>query len=159
MKNYIPLDFFSNNKTKTYTSEYLCLKNEGSAASFDPKSIKLTKATIVDGVVVEDSSKVSDAGKEVLITEAYNSMVKDVYDEMENVFGTRNDVSASAFAATYEAMLKRPENYIDATLGFSSEAEVTTYAMSKISTSDAYGVFRLKRIAQYQAEKTAILGA
>lgn len=91
------------------------------------------------------------------IKTAYDLMVEDVYNEMENVFGTRNDVSASAFASTYEAMLKRPLSYIDIELGLADEAAVTAYAIARINASDAYGVFRLKRINQYQAEKAAIL--
>lgn len=91
------------------------------------------------------------------IKAAYDSMVSDIYDEMENVFSTRNDVSASAFASTYEAMVKRPANYIDGDLGLADEAAVTTYAEAKLALADTYGVFRLKRIAQYEAEKAAIL--
>lgn len=105
-------------------------------------------------ILVEDPAK----EKEARITDAYNSMVKDVYDQMQIVFGTRNDVSASAFAATFEAMLKRPSSYIDATLGFNDEATVTAYATSKIIASDEYGVFRMKRIAQFESEKQTILG-
>jgi len=89
----------------------------------------------------------------------YDAMVKDVYDEMENVFGTRNDVSASAFAATWEAMIKRPASYVDPELGFADESAVTAYANAKIAASDAYGVFRLKRIGQFESEKATILGA
>lgn len=89
----------------------------------------------------------------------YDEMVKDIYDEMEIVFGTRNDVSASAFAATYEAMIKRPASYIDAELGFNDEDAVLAYANSKLEASDAYGLYRLKRIGQYQAAKQAIENA
>ena len=105
-----------------------------------------------DGVmtIVEDT-----APKQVKA--AYDLMVKDVYAEMKSVFGTDNDVSASAFASTYEAMLKRPLSYVDPELGLIDEAAVTAYATAKIASSDAYGIFRLKRINQYTAEKTAIL--
>jgi hypothetical protein len=95
--------------------------------------------------------------KPAMVTEAYNAMVTDVYDQMEVVFGTRNDASATAFAATFEAMLKRPESYVDETLGFVDAAAVTAYATAKIATSDAYGVYRMKRIAQFETEKAAIL--
>tara|TARA_R110001599_G_scaffold21054_3_gene78617 strand:- start:90 stop:545 length:456 start_codon:yes stop_codon:yes gene_type:complete len=91
-----------------------------------------------------------------LLEELYNTMVKDVYAEMKVVFGTDNDASAQAFAATYEAMLKRPASYVDINLGLDDEAAVLAYAQTKIALSDAYGVFRLKRIGQYQAEKAAI---
>lgn len=86
----------------------------------------------------------------------YDAMVSDVYNEMENVFGTRNDVSASAFAATWEAMIKRPENFVDPALGLNDESEVLAYANAKIAIADAYGVFRMKRIGQFESEKAAL---
>ncbi len=95
--------------------------------------------------------------KESLVAARYHLMVDDVYTEMKNVFGTDNDVSASAFAATWEAMLKRPAGYVDAELGLNSIAEVEAYAAAKIASSDAYGVYRLKRISQYQVEKASIM--
>lgn len=97
--------------------------------------------------------------KEESTTLLYQEMVKDVYDEMNNVFGTRNDVSASAFAATYEAMIKRPDNYVGEDLGFVDTAAVIQYANAKLAASDAYAVFRMKRIAQFEAEKAAIQNA
>lgn len=97
-----------------------------------------------------------EAEKEQLVSEKYNLMVQDVYEGMEAVFGTKNDVSAAAFAATWEAMLKRPNNYIDESMGFINEEAVVAYATEKLNASDAYGLLRLKRIAQYQAQKQAI---
>lgn len=98
----------------------------------------------------------NEKNKKESLQNLYADMVEDVYNEMENVFGTRNDASAQAFAATYEAMLKRPASYIDEELGLADEALVLAHAEVKIASSDAYGVFRLKRIAQYQIEKAAI---
>ncbi len=95
--------------------------------------------------------------KESQIKPMYDQMVTDIYDEMLRVFGTSNDVSVSATAATLEAMLKRPANYVSTDLGLVDEAAVTTYATAKLGEADAYGIFRLKRIAQYQTEKAAIL--
>lgn len=99
------------------------------------------------------------ANKEIQVKEAYDQMVKDIYDQLEVTFGTRNDVSAAAFANTYEAMLKRPANYVDAEIGLADEAAVTAFAQGKIAEGDAYALFRIKRIAQYEAAKTAIMGA
>lgn len=96
------------------------------------------------------------AGKESAIEQAYMGMVRDVYSEMEKVFGTRNDVSAQATASTYEAMEKRPSNYVGM-LGLNDEAAVVAYAVTKINEADTYAVFRLSRIAQFQAERTAII--
>jgi hypothetical protein len=110
-----------------------------------------------ESVMASIESMDNSLSKLPLIQETYDAMVKEVYDEMYNVFGTRNDASAAAFASTYEAMLKRPENYIDIGLGLFDAAAVTAYAAPRAASSDAYGVFRLKRIAQYQAEKAAII--
>lgn len=96
------------------------------------------------------------ADKERLIEVKYNEMVSDIYTEMFNVFGTRNDISAQATASTYEAMLKRPEAYAGMA-GLVDQAAVTAYATTKVAEADAYGVFRLNRIAQFQTEKDAIL--
>ena len=104
-------------------------------------------------VLIEDPIELLNAQ----VTVKYNELVVDVYAEMNAVFGTMNDVSAAASAATYEAMVKRPASYVDAVLGLNTEAEVTAYASARLDGADAYGIFRLKRIAQYQAEKAAIL--
>ena len=118
---------------------------------FDLDFLKISKGKFTFDKVKKDVQDGKDSLKSV-----YETMVKDIYDEMKTVFGTSNDVSASAFAATWEAMLKRPANYVDVELGLSDVAAVEAYATAKISASDAYGVFRLKRIAQYQTEKAAI---
>lgn len=89
-------------------------------------------------------------------TGLYLKMVEDVYTAMELVFGTRNDMSASAFAATWEAMVKRPANYVDAALGFTDEASVLAYANAKITLADAYAVQRLKIIGKFQQDVLGI---
>lgn len=110
-----------------------------------------------NGFFKERSQEVKELElKERIKADLYSNMVEDIYNNMFNVFGTRNDVSAAAFASTWEAMLSRPANYVDSELGFNSEAEVTAYAQAKLNAADAYGIFRLKRIAQYEAEKAAL---
>lgn len=105
-------------------------------------------------VLIEDPAKELEAQ----VTERYNEMVSEIYAEMLVVFGTKNDISASAFAATWEAMKNRPQNYVDISLGFTNEIMVNAFADSKLLLSDNYAKFRLKRIAQYQEEKSVILG-
>jgi len=105
------------------------------------------------------ADKEQAAAEAKVFTDLYNTMVADIYTEMNVVFGTLNDASASAFAATWEAMVKRPANYIDVDLGFSDESAVLSFANSKLLLADAYGVFRMKRLVQYEVEKTALLGA
>jgi hypothetical protein len=106
-----------------------------------------------DLILAEDPVKLLETNVEV----RYNVMVEEIYAEMAQVFGTSNDASAAATAATYEAMSKRPASYVDIALGFANASEVKAYADAKLDEADAYGIFRLKRIAQYKAEKDAIL--
>lgn len=157
MKNYIAEDYFQEGSSKkVYTDKETCLRKEGSVVEFDSKKVSLSTSTIADGQIIEDSAKKREADKKPLVSKAYKSMVKDIYDEMFKTFGTRNDVSAAAFASTFEAMLKRPAHYVDASLGLVDEDAVLAYAASKVKASDDYGVYRLKRIGQYQAEKAAL---
>ena len=57
MKNYIPLDFFTNNKTTVYVNKDVCERNEGSVVSFDPLETDLDTVNIVDNEVVIDQVK------------------------------------------------------------------------------------------------------
>lgn len=93
--------------------------------------------------------------KGMAIVELYNEMVKDIYAEMLAVFGTDNDVSAQAFASTYEAMAKRPANYVGE-LGLIDEAAVLAYANAEIAKADAYAIYRMNRILQFQTAKAAL---
>lgn len=108
--------------------------------------------------VVLDAVKSSAKTKTEQIQVAYDLMVKDVYDQMETVFGTRNDVSAAATASTWEAMKSRPANYVGM-MGLMDEASVITYVDAKLLLADNYAKWRLTRIAQFQAEKATIMGA
>ena len=112
-----------------------------------------------ESVMVQIEEKDCEFSNAESITIAYNAMVKDIYDEMEKVFGTRNDASASASAATWEAMIKRPDNYVDVELGLTNESNVLSHAHAKIQIADSYGVFRMKRISQFETEKQEILNA
>lgn len=122
--------------------------------------IFLESETVLESPTVttdEDGELVLIEGPDALVKAKYDEMVADIYAEMVIVFGTSNDVSASAFAATWEAMQKRPANYVDVELNLPDEDAVLAYAEAQLGEADTYGIFRLKRIAQYQAEKAAIL--
>lgn len=108
----------------------------------------------IEAVLNQDIASLIE--KNDAIENLYREMVEDIYSEMKTVFGTSNDVSVAAFVATYEAMISRPENYIDESLGLASVADVEAYATAKLAASDAYGVFRLKRIAKFETDKAAL---
>jgi hypothetical protein len=77
-------------------------------------------------------------------------MRKDVYAGMESTFGFDSDITVMAQSMTWEAMVKRPANYISAALGLNTEAEVAAYATSKLNSADAYAVYRLELMKSYQ---------
>jgi hypothetical protein len=108
--------------------------------------------------VVLDIAKSSAKTKAEQIQAARAFMVKDVYDQMETVFGTRNDVSAAATASTWEAMQSRSANYIGVA-SLPDEASVAAYADTQLALADTYAKWRLSRIAQFQTEKSAILNS
>lgn len=127
----------------------------GYVFNFDEAVNELEVDTFLNSI--SDESLSFQKQKFSKVSKLYSEMVKEVYDEMEKVFGTRNDVSAAATAATYEAMLKRPENYLAA--GFKDAAAVLAYANENIAHADAYAIFRLARIAKFNADKAAALNA
>jgi len=104
--------------------------------------------TIVSGVGLE---------KEATIAGLYETMYDNVLEGMKSTFGTTRPETAAANAATWEAMIKRPANYIDADLGLLTVEDVTVYATSKLAAADAYGVYRLKLMAGFVAGKQAVL--
>jgi len=112
-----------------------------------------------DQLIAYEADEVTRAaaeGKATQLETLYNDLIQDIYGQLFQVFGTTNDASAAAFVSTYEAMSKRPANYIDPELGLPDEASVTTYANEKLAAADAYGIYRLKRLNQYKIEKAAI---
>lgn len=97
------------------------------------------------------------AGKAAQVQALYDEMVTDVYDKMEILFGTRNDVSAAATASTWEAMEKRPANYVGLNPQLNSVEAVSAYATAQLNAADNYAKWRLVRLAQFNAAKAAVL--
>lgn len=109
---------------------------------------------------VQEQLDAQDAAdtKELQIQGLYNLMVKEVYDEMESVFGTRNDISVSATVQTWQRMKQVPANYVGFQ-GLVDEAAVTAYADTQLAAADNYAKFRLGKIKDFQDAKAAILGS
>ena len=57
MRNYIPLDFYENNKKTVYTNKNLCEKMEESAIEFNPNEIDLSESSVVEGIISFDNDK------------------------------------------------------------------------------------------------------
>lgn len=96
MKNFIPIDFFTGNKTRVYTSKSGCTKSEGSAIEFDSIKIDLSISKIIDNKIIIDSIKekekkdIADAKKAVDISlkekkDALKLKIKDKSAKLEDV--------------------------------------------------------------------------
>jgi len=96
------------------------------------------------------------ADKAALVAEAYAAMDKDVFDACEATYGTRRADSAMAFYLTFQAMVANPADYVGPM--FADEAAVLAYATPKMALATQYSLYRLQRVAQFEAEKAAILG-
>lgn len=129
---------------------------QGYVFNFGENTSELAVDTFLNGI--SDFALEAQKLKAEKVAVLYDAMVKDIYDEMEKVFGTRNDVSAAATSSTYEAMLKRPNKYKNA-LGLSNASEVEAYANTKLDAVDAYAIFRIGRISKFTADKTAVMNA
>jgi hypothetical protein len=119
---------------------------------FDTKYLK-----IKDGVFSENIEDKIKEEKNNRIKIEKDKVNKDVYDEMINIFNTPDKLNSIASFLTVEAMLKRPENFIDASIGFNDKASVLSYASEKIAEYDAYGLFRFKRISEFKTKKEDII--
>ena len=106
-----------------------------------------TKQELFEGEKLLEKSKESK--------KIYSEMVEDIYNEMLNVFGTKNDASAQASVATYEAMANRPENYVGQ-LGLVSVEDVVEFSKAKLVKADEYGIFRMNRIEKFKVEVAAL---
>lgn len=97
----------------------------------------------------------AERAKLALVSEAYGRMDRDVYAEMERVYGTKKSDSATAFYLSWQDMLAAPDAYVGAM--FPSANAVSNYATLKLQLAREYSVWRLGRIAQFEAERAAIL--
>ncbi len=108
--------------------------------------------------------------KELEITERYNEMNADVYEAMAALFGTSKSDSAQAYNETWKLMKEKPLLFHESGLkahkdvaGFVAGAALDTiqkvedYAEACLAEVEAYGVWRMERIKQFQDEKAAIL--
>lgn len=143
------------------------------ADDFDPSDKK--------GVIAEDGSisfevdpaklaaKVQ-AEKTQQITDRYNEMNEDVFAQMESVFGTQRSDSATAYHQTWELMKAKPILFWEQGLkvhvahgafeigdALDTVQKVEDYAEAALAAVEAYAVYRMNRIKQFQDERAAIL--
>lgn len=139
---------------------------------------------VVDAVIAEDKSvtfEINDdkvaakaaaaaaAQKVTEITERYNDMNADVYAAMTALFGTSKSDSAQAYHETWKLMKEKPLLFHESGLkahkaigSFAAGAALDTiqkvedYADACLAAVEAYGVWRMERIKQFQDEKAAI---
>jgi hypothetical protein len=118
------------------------------------------KASLIDNVItlIEDSDKVAAkvlANKNARILVRINLMLSDIAAGMYNCFGTYTETSAITFHMQYQDMVSNPSYWVGEM--FADEAAVLAYATPKLAASIAFGLVRMARISQYQAEVAAIL--
>jgi hypothetical protein len=126
-------------------------------AGLDPDCVK---AVLVDDVItlVEDPALVAvkaAAAKQALVAAARDAMLADIAIGQKQVYGTASETSALTFHLTFVDMVASPTDWVGAQ--FATAEEVLAYAAPKLAASKAFGLVRLARIAQYEAEVVAIL--
>lgn len=122
--------------------------------------------------LVEDATLLAQKAqrvKQAQIAERYNAMNADVYAQMMLVFGTNKSDSATAFFETWKLMSASPAMFVSEGLkadkevgifnpgdALDTEQKVQEYAVARINEANAYSVYRMKRIEQFRAERSAI---
>lgn len=143
------------------------------ADDFDAEVMTATVAE--DGSVsfaadVEKQNTKEYAQKKSQIEVKYREMDEDILTEMIEVFGTSRADSATAFHETFKLMVEKPALFATQGLladkaagGFivgqalNSTQKIQDYANARIALIEAFAVFRMNRIAQFQQEKAAIM--
>lgn len=112
------------------------------------------------------------------IETAYNSMKTDIYNELYEVFRTKEPATATAHYETWKKMKEAPTGYsslglkvdhqvnnadgtelFDPGSALDTDQKVVAYATRKVEQAEAYGVYRMQRLQQFQNEKAALEGA
>lgn len=121
--------------------------------NYVPEHVVLShNETILDPALV--AAKVA-AGKVTQGQVLYDAMNSDVLDHMAIVFGTTNTASAAAYKDTWQLMLDKPALF-EGKLGLINTSDVVAYAQAKMDAVEVYAVYRMERIAQFQAAKAAL---
>jgi hypothetical protein len=134
------------------------------------ETIEDTNFVAYKGAIVSEGQIIPKDIKPEQISAAYSSMNNDVLTEMNNVFGTTNPVSASANHQTFLLMKTNPDLFstegiladktttsFDAGDALNTNQKIIDFATERLAEIDSYGVYRIKRIQQFQAEKAAIM--
>jgi hypothetical protein len=123
-----------------------------------PAGMLEDEVMLLDGVVAVDPALVATKlakAKSQAIQDLYDAMNADVINQMVVVFGTSNTASAQATKDTWNLMILKPQLF-EGKLGLTDVAAVITYASAKIAAVETYAVYRMERIAQFQADKAAV---
>ena len=93
--------------------------------------------------------------KLALVSVAYNTMWDDVINQMETVYGTKSETSATANFLSWKEMVESPASFVGSM--FADEAAVLAFAQPKIEAARTYGIWRMIRIEQFKTERASIL--
>lgn len=81
------------------------------------------------------------------------ALVKDIYAEMEKVYGSADDIGNIATYLTLLDMLANPDEYIIPEIGLIERKTIIGYADSELTKIRAYSKFRLLKLAQIKDKK------
>ena len=107
--------------------------------------------------ILEDENGALSIVSKKTIADLYNEMNKEVLDQMTVLFETTSTDSAQRQASMWEAMLKRPFNYISENLGLLDQDAVILYATTKLNEADTYAVFVAERVEKFRQDRALIL--
>lgn len=115
--------------------------------------------------------------KERQVSEAYDLMNKEVFEEMEKVFETSRADSATAYFETWKHMKENPSYYSSKGLKVSkqimnadgtelfdegalldTDQKIIDFSSRKLELAYEYGIWRAERIQQFKDYKQSLLG-
>lgn len=110
----------------------------------------------VDQILVQTKSENT---KNELIAKAREQMDTDILEFSKTIYGSMSAEAMLSWEAQWTRMANSPEAFIGK-FGLTTAEEVAAYAQNKINTvSIPAGIYRLERIEQFQAERSAILNS
>jgi hypothetical protein len=133
------------------------LDDDGSviSAGYTIPAVTETRTRIVYTLVEDDSKK--SAKSERVKYEKYQQekkvLVDEIYNQMEVVYGSRDDIGNIATYLTLLDMRTNPDEYILPSIGLTARNIVVAYADTELTKIRDYSKFRLLKVAQIKIKK------
>jgi hypothetical protein len=133
------------------------LDDDGSviSAGYTIPAVTETRTRIVYSLVEDDTKKSAKA--ERVKYEKYQQekkvLVDEIYNQMELVYGSRDDIGNIAQYLTLLDMRNNPDEYILPSIGLTARNVVIAYADDELTKIRQYSKFRLLKVAQIKIKK------